>query len=107
MKVDGEVLDPNDLWFALLVSPDYPDLLGVHVALKLYDYCQEEDLPDLKRVVIQLVAYIIGEESWALDVQQLQLGPLPLAPMEENMAPLYDLPLHIAAFRKEHPRPLQ
>lgn len=104
-KTDNKVLDPNDLWFSLLVFPDYPGFLGVHVALKLYDDCQEEELPGLRQIVIQLVAYIIGEESWALDIQQLRLGPLPLAPMEEDMEPLYDLPLHIAAFREEHPRP--
>ncbi len=102
-----DVLDPNDLWCVLLTAEEYPNYLGIHVALKLYDKFDgdEEALDTLKQMVINLVAHVIGEESIAMDVQFLEIGPLPLAPMEKGYFPFYDLPENIAEFRAEVPGP--
>ena len=40
-----------------------------------------------------------------MDIQHLQIGPLPPDPFEEGFIELYDLPEYIAEFRKEHPSP--
>lgn len=107
-QIGGDVLDPNDIWLLTMVSEEYSNNLGVHLALKLYDECDdnEDDLHDLKVFLIQLVVQIIGEESWAMDIQHLEIGPLPPAPHEKGYAPLYDLPDIIAEFRKDHPSPM-
>jgi|GEM_PF-2477379 len=107
IRLGNDILDPNDMWILTMVSKEAPNFFGVHVALKLYDECDgnEDDLYDLKNFVIQLVYNIIGEESWAMDIQHFEIGPLPPAPMEKGYLPLYDLPDLIASFRKDHPSP--
>lgn len=99
------LLYPNDMWFVMMEAPDEPSFLGVHIALKLFDQFTEDNLDELQQIVMQMVANIIGEESWGMDIQHLQLGPLPPDPMEEGFLPLYDLPEEIAEFRKNHPSP--
>ena len=100
------VLYPGDVWIHLLENPNDPSFLGLHLALKLYDHCPDEDArQQLQSMLIQLVAYVLGEESWAMNIQHLQLGPLPPDPMEEGMIVLYDLPEAVADFRKEQPGP--
>lgn len=100
------VLYPGDVWVHLLENPNDPSFLGLHLALKLYDHCPDEDaIQQLQSMLIQLVAYVLGEESWAMNIQHLQLGPLPPDPMEEGMIVLYDLPEAVADFRKEQPGP--
>ncbi len=103
----GELIYPDDLWCQLLDSPDNPSFLGIHISLKLYDHCPDEEaLQELQSFIIQVVAQVIGEESLAMDIQHLQLAPLPPYPTEqEGMFNLYDLPQQIAEFRKEHPSP--
>ncbi len=102
---DG-LLYPNDLWFLLMDSPDEPKFLGIHIALKQYDQYEATDrLDDLQQIVIQMVVHIIGEESWAMDIQHLQLGSLPPDPIEEGYFEMYDLPEQIAEFRKDRPSP--
>lgn len=106
-RLGNEILDPNDMWFYLVSTEEDPRNLGVMVALKFYDQCdgEEELIAELREVIVNLVAHIIGEESFAMNVQFLEIGPLPAAPMEEGYAPLYDLPDLIAAYRKEQPSP--
>lgn len=105
-NLESGILYPDDMWFQIMEAPDQPQFLGVHIALRHFGHYEAADkLEELQCIVIQMVANIIGEESWALDVQHLQLGPLPPDPMEEGFQALYDLPDHIAEFRKEWPRP--
>lgn len=100
------LLYPNDVWVHIMESPEDPRFLGLHLALKQYDHCpDEESLQELQSILIQLVAHVIGEESWAMNIQHLQLGPLPPDPMEEGMFQLYDLPERIAEFREGRPGP--
>lgn len=97
-------LYPKDLWIHLMDSPGQPNFLGLRIALKQYDFCADEHaLQELRQIVIQMVAYIIGEESWGVDVQYLELAPLPSDPMEEEMFQIDDLAGHIANYRKEFP----
>lgn len=105
-QIASGLLYPDDVWIGMMESPDEPNFLGLHLALKQYDHCpDEESLEELKSVLIQLVAHVIGEESWAMNIQHLELGPLPPDPMEEGMFQLYDLPEQIAAFRVDRPSP--
>lgn len=105
-QISSGLLYPSDVWVHLLDSPDDPQFLGLHLALKQFDHCpDEESVQELQSILIQLVAYVIGEESWTMNIQHLQLGPLPDDPMEEGMFELYDLPEQIAAFREGRPGP--
>jgi hypothetical protein len=102
---DG-LLYPEDVWFRLMEAPAEPSFLGLHLALKQFDQCADEEAEqDLLQILMQLVLYVIGEESFAIDIQHLEIGPRPPDPFEEGFIELYDLPQHIAEFRKERPRP--
>lgn len=105
-ELESGLLFPNDMWFLMMGAPEDSRFLGLHIALRHFDHYEAKDeLEELQHIVIQMVANIIGEESFAMDIQHLQLGPLPSDPMEEGFLPLYDLPDEIAAFRQEFPSP--
>lgn len=106
-KLGNDILDPSEMWFYLVTTEEDPRNLGVMVALKYYDQCDDDKelIADLRGVIVNLVAHILGEESFAMNIQFLEIKPLPAAPMEEGYAPLYDLPVLIDAYRQEHPSP--
>lgn len=99
---NNEYMYPSDLWCQLLESPEDPDFLGLRLSLRLYDRCPPEQLEDLRVVLIQVVALTLGEESWAANIQYLDLAPLPDDPTTEDaMFPFSELPEKIAFFRNE------
>ncbi len=102
---DG-LLYPEDIWFQLMEVEEEPRILGLHLALKQFDhYADDEGLTDLQHILTQMLLNILGEESLAMDIQYLEIGPLPPDPIEEGFLELYDLPVHIAEFRKDRPSP--
>ena len=100
---DG-LLYPEDVWFQLMEAPEEPRFLGIHLALKQFDHCaNDDDFAELQHILMQMLLNLLGEESLALDIQHFEIGPLPPDPFEEGFTELYDLPELIAEFRKGRP----
>lgn len=105
-KLKDGLLYPEDVWFQLMEAPEDPPFLGIHLALKQFDHCaNDDDFAELQNILMQMLLNLLGEESMAMDIQHFEMGPLPPDPVEEGFSELYDLPEHIAEFRKDMPSP--
>ena len=91
----GEVeLVPEEIWFLPLAHADKPELTGIRVCLKNYEMISDKD--GLISVIYKMLDTVIGEKSFALDIQFVDAGLLPDDPEEEGMFELWELPQYIA-----------
>jgi hypothetical protein len=102
---ESMVLDPALMFVVLGEVVGYPNYMAVAVYFDQYDENNMELMNELKEVIAKLINNLIGEESWAKNVQYLQIGGIP-ANHEMNCRPLNEIDEMIADFRKETPCPV-
>lgn len=93
MKYGDVALEPKEMWFMPLVHNEKPDLIGIRVCLQQYDMISDKD--GLVSIVYKILNTVIGEKSFALDIQFVDAGLLPDDPEEEGMFELWELPQYI------------
>ncbi|MFN3148684.1 hypothetical protein [Bremerella sp.] len=87
---DGPIdLDVASLWFMPLMSPSYPDLLGVQIGFPDADFVLDNQSVDAAYTILELA---IGERSVAEDIAHVAVDDLPDSPEENGYLELPRLP---------------
>lgn len=94
----GYTFDPLKTWFLALENPADPKEIGIQVCYS--EFTQEKENEFLSGTFL-LLDIILGEKSAALDLQHIEVGPLPENPADEGLMPLCDLDKYIR-WKKEH-----
>lgn len=90
---DGIQLNTEDLWF----MPYFTDgafELGITIFIPDYDLYSENEA--LIPLVETKLATILGEKSFGLDIDYVDVEPLPDEPQDDGLRPIIDLPNYIS-----------
>jgi hypothetical protein len=85
-------LKANDIWFLPMDSKSNPKSIGIRVCLP--NYKDVKDSKWLQPAVFKVLDTVLGEKAFALDIDYVDIGPLPDNPEEQGMIELKE----IAAF---------
>jgi hypothetical protein len=91
-KWDDLELNTEDLWF-LPLSIEESDDLGIRIFIKNHDLIKENKI--LMSLLYKMLDSIVGEKSFALDIQYVDAELQPDDPEEEGMYQLLELPEYI------------
>jgi hypothetical protein len=87
------VLKASDIWFLPLKDLAHPEIVAIKVCTPFYDRLKEYDW--LRPAMYKILENILGEQSFALDLQYVDIGELPPLPAEEGMMQIAQLPKYI------------
>ncbi len=90
VNFEGVLLDTSDLWFEPLENKRNPDMLGIRIFSK--DYSGIEDKRWLKAALFKMLDILLGEKSFAIDIDYVDMAKLPDDPEEEELMKLDELP---------------
>jgi hypothetical protein len=85
-------LNTEEMWFAPLSSED-PNDLGIRVYLRNYDLIKDSE--HLMSILFKMFDTILGEKSFAVDIDHVDTDLQPNEPEEEGLYPILDLPNYI------------
>jgi hypothetical protein len=89
---DDLELNTEDLWF-LPLSNDKTQDLGIRVCFNNQDIIKDNET--LTPLLYKMLDTILGEKSFALDIQYVDTDLLPEDPEEEGLYPIIELPSYI------------
>ena len=87
------VLKASDIWFLPLKDLAHPEIVAIKVCTPHYDRLKEYDW--LRPAMYKILENILGEKSFALDLQYVDIGELPPMPSEEGLMQIAQLPKYI------------
>ena len=99
INFEGTELTRTELWFMPLQSASDPASIGIRICVPNYETLKTSKW--LESAVYKMLDTVLGEKSFALDIDYLDLGDLPDAPDEKGMIELIDLPGYIAWKKKK------
>ncbi|HEY4196991.1 MAG TPA: hypothetical protein VGM63_15720 [Mucilaginibacter sp.] len=99
INYEGIELTRSDLWFMPLDSKAKPSSIGIRICVPNYEILKTNDWLD--NAVYKMLDTVLGEKSFALDIDYLEIGQLPESPEEKGMIELNDLPRFIAWKKKK------
>jgi hypothetical protein len=88
IEYQGLVFDPREIWFMALENPAKPEDIGIQVCYKNYQQEKENEFLGGTFLILDIV---LGEKSSALDLQHIEVGPLPENPEEDGFVKLEEL----------------
>jgi len=86
-------LKPDDIWFLPLKDRAHPEVIAIKVCTPFYDRLKEYEW--LRPAMYKILENILGEKSFALDLQYVDIGELPALPAEEGLIQITQLPKYI------------
>lgn len=90
---EGVELKPREIWFLPLESANMPKSIGIKVCTPNYDRAKESEW--FKSAVFKVLDVILGEKSFATDIDHIDFGLLPGNPDEQGMIELSELPAYV------------
>lgn len=93
-EYEGIELTPKKIWFIPLNSNKNPKQIGIQIGLSDFSILQKEE--SLKEAVHTMIETLIGEKSYALDLQYIGIGALPNKPETEGYIELCELTDYIS-----------
>ncbi len=87
------VLKASDIWFVPLQDKARPEIVAIKVFTPHYD--RLKDYEWLRPAMYKMLENVVGEKSFALDIQYVDIGELPALPAEEGMLQIAALPKYI------------
>jgi hypothetical protein len=93
INFEGIILDPNQMWFIPLEKSEDKTWLGIEVCIKNHKLIKDKDY--FNSAIYKVVETILGEKSFALDINYLQTDQLPENPEELGLIELNELPQYI------------
>ncbi|OON68875.1 hypothetical protein [Hymenobacter sp. CRA2] len=92
-------LTPANMWFLPLSRDDSAALIGLRVGVRNYE--QVKDSEWLDSTLAKVLDTLLGEVSYALDIDYVELAPLPDEPEAAGMMKLEELPGYVAWHKKQ------
>jgi hypothetical protein len=86
---EGVELSPRDMWFLPLESASMPKSIGIKVCTPNYDLVKESKW--FKPAAYKVLDTVLGEKSFAMDIDHIDFGLLPPNPEEQGMIELSEL----------------
>lgn len=83
-------LVPAKMWFLPLNHPDIPASLGLRICLPNYEEVKQSEW--LTAAVFQVLDTVLGEKSFALDIDHVEIQGIPEQPEQEGLMELQELP---------------
>jgi hypothetical protein len=99
INYEGVELTRSELWFMPLDSKANPSSIGIRICVPNYEILKTNDW--LENAVYKMVDTILGEKSFALDIDYLNIAELPDNPEENGMIELVELPAFIKWKKKK------
>lgn len=86
ITINEHKIQSKDMWFQPMGNPCFPDIIGLRICLPNYEAVKDQEwiLPAMAKIA----EYILGEKSFALNIQYIDIGELPENPPEWRMIPL-------------------
>lgn len=94
MQWDDVALEPKSIWFLPLTHPENINHTGIRVCLPNYEEVRDKE--NLLSAVYKMLDTVIGERSFALDIQYVDAAALPEDPESEGLFELWELPQYLA-----------
>ena len=92
-------LKPIDMWFLPMDSKSNPKSIGIRVCLPNYE--EVKDSKWMQPAVYKVLDTVLGEKSFALDVDYVDIGQLPDNPEKQGMIELKELAAFIRWKKKK------
>jgi hypothetical protein len=86
-------LKPADMWFMPLDSASKPKSIGIKVCTPNYDLVSESKW--FKSAVFKVLDTVLGEKTFALDIDHIEFGKTPDKPEDHGMIELAELPAFV------------
>jgi len=99
IRYDDVEISRSELWFMPLQSPSDPSSIGIKVCVPGYDDAENRNALD--NAVYKMLDTVLGERSFAIDIDYLEIGELPEYPEEYGMIALAELPAYISWKKKK------
>jgi hypothetical protein len=93
MKYEDVILKPSEMWFEPMENENSPETIGIKVCIRNYELVRENEW--LQPAVYKVLDTILGEKSFALDVEYVEIDQLPDEPDEEGLIELSKLPDYV------------
>ena len=93
MKYEDVELKPSEMWFEPLEHPNNPVAIGIKVCTRNFELVKDSEW--LRPAVHKMLDTILGEKSFALDIEHVAIDQLPDEPAEEGLIELSELPAFI------------
>jgi hypothetical protein len=90
---EGIELKPAEMWFLPLNSASRPKSIGIRVCTPNYGLVRDSEW--FESAVYQVLDTILGEKSFALDIDHIDFGELPAEPPNHGMIELIELPAYV------------
>jgi hypothetical protein len=82
-------LKPLEIWFLPLDNKNKPQSIGLQICLPNYEAVKSSKW--LKPAVFKMLDAVLGEKSFALDIEHVAIGSLPVVPEDHGMIELKEL----------------
>jgi hypothetical protein len=92
-KFEDVELRPAEMWFLPLESASRPKSIGIKIFTPNYGAIKESKW--FKSAVFKVLDAVLGEKSFAMDIDHVDLGLLPGNPEEHGMIELIELPAFV------------
>jgi hypothetical protein len=93
INFEGVELKSNEMWFLPLENKNKPSSIGITVCMPNYDLVKESEW--FEASVYKVLDTVLGEKSFALDIDYVGYDKLPDDPAEKGMIELLELPAYI------------
>ncbi len=97
-------LIPSEMWFLPLENPKSPYLIAIRICTD--NFLQIKDNESLEPALYKMLDIVLGEKSFALDVNYIEIDDLPENPIAEGLIQLSELPAYVDWHKNKYPRNL-
>ncbi|WP_426670854.1 hypothetical protein ACPPVU_06390 [Mucilaginibacter sp. McL0603] len=99
INFEGAELTRSELWFIPLQSASDPSSIGIRIYVPNYEILKTNDWLD--NAVYKMLDTVLGEKSFALDIDYLEIKELTDDLEKDDMIELIDLPRYITWKKKK------
>jgi len=100
IKFEDVELIPNEMWFMPLENQLKPTSLGLRIGIKNYKKFKKSKW--LQATVNKVLDTVLGEKSFAFDIEYLEIVELPKKPQENGMLELQQLHNYVSWHKNKY-----